>query len=58
MCLIVINKRDLIEYLSRYFDDSDNDNYARFIRNYPTVVEDFLLGGGRVALCQNAQRFV
>ena len=51
MLAIIVKKRDLVEYLSRYFDDSDNDNYARFIRNYPTIMVDFLVGGGSFALC-------
>ena len=42
MLAIIVNKRDLVEYLSRYFDDSDNDNYARLIRNYPVVIVDFI----------------
>ena len=51
MFAIVINECDLIKYLEKYFDDADNDNYARFIQNYPTVIVDFLVGGGIFALC-------
>lgn len=40
MFFIIINERDIVDYLNRYFDDADGDNYARFIQNYPAVLED------------------
>ena len=42
MLIISIQERDLADYLEQYFDDYDNDNYARLIKNYPTLKEDFL----------------
>ena len=45
LVIIKIERVHLIEYLNRYFDDSDNDNYARLIKNYPTLLVDFLERG-------------
>lgn len=29
-------------YLSRYFDDYDNDNYEQLVAEYPVIMEDFI----------------
>ena len=29
-------------YLSRYFDDYDNDNYEQLVAEYPEILEDYI----------------
>ncbi len=35
-------ERKFKEYLSRYFDDEDGDNYENLIASYPVLWEDFI----------------
>jgi hypothetical protein len=42
MLVIIVYERDLVEYLERHFNDADNDNYARLIKNYPQLLEDYV----------------
>lgn len=37
------------EYLDRYFDDNDGDNYKKLVASYPVLWEDFIN-----ALCANS----
>ena len=39
------------QYLSRYFDDYDNDNYEQLVAEYPVIMEDFIN-----AVCSSSER--